>query len=47
MPLIDQELKQIPEWDPSDEVFDRLQIIEDVGEATRAYERTFTEVKSS
>jgi spermidine/putrescine transport system substrate-binding protein len=47
LPLIDQELKQIPEWDPSDEVFDRLQIIEDVGEATRAYERTFTEVKSS
>ncbi len=47
LPLIDQELKQVPEWDPSDEVFDRLQIIEDVGEATRAYERTFTEVKSS
>ena len=46
-PLIDEELKQIPAWDPPDEVFDRLQVIEDVGEATRDYERIFTEVKSS
>ncbi len=47
LPLIDEELKQIPEWNPPDEVFDRLQVIEDVGEATRDYERIFTEVKSS
>ncbi len=47
LPLIDEELKQVPQWDPPDEVFDRLQVIEDVGEATRDYERIFTEVKSS
>lgn len=47
LPLIDEELKEIPQWNPSDEVFERLQIIEDVGEATREYERIFTEVKSS
>ena len=47
LPLIDKELKQVPEWDPSKQVFDRLQIIEDVGKATRDYERIFTEVKSS
>ena len=47
LPLVDKELKQVPEWEPSDKVFDRLQIIEDVGEATRDYERIFTEVKSS
>lgn len=47
LPLIDEELKEIPQWYPADEVFDRLQVIEDVGEATRDYERIFTEVKSS
>ena len=46
IPMIDKELKQIPEWNPSEKVFDRLQVIEDVGEATRDYERIFTEVKS-
>lgn len=47
LPLIDKELKDIPQWNPADEVFDRLQVIRDVGEATRDYERIFTEVKSS
>jgi spermidine/putrescine transport system substrate-binding protein len=47
LPDIDEELTDIPEYDPPDEVFDRLQVIEDVGEATRMYERIFTEVKSS
>ncbi|CAN5697187.1 spermidine/putrescine ABC transporter substrate-binding protein [soil metagenome] len=47
LPLVDEELKQVPQWNPPDEVFDRLQVIEDVGEATRDYERIFTEVKSS
>lgn len=47
VPRIDEALQQIPQWDPSDEVFERLEVIEDVGEATRDYERLFTEVKSS
>lgn len=47
LPLIDEELKEIPQWNPSDEVFERLEVIEDVGEATRDYERVFTEVKSA
>ncbi|MDQ3386615.1 MAG: spermidine/putrescine ABC transporter substrate-binding protein [Actinomycetota bacterium] len=46
IPMIDKELNDIPEWNPSAEVFERLQVIEDVGEATRDYERIFTEVKS-
>lgn len=47
LPDIDEVLTNIPEYNPSDEVFERLQVIEDVGEATRAYERIFTEVKSA
>jgi spermidine/putrescine transport system substrate-binding protein len=47
LPRIAGELKQIPEWNPSEEVFDRLEVIQDVGEATRDYERIFTEVKSA
>ncbi|CAN5656899.1 MAG: ABC transporter substrate-binding protein [Rubrobacteraceae bacterium] len=47
LPDIDEVLTDIPEYDPSDEVFERLQVIEDVGEATRTYERIFTEVKSA
>lgn len=47
LPLIDGELKQVPQWNPPVEVLNRLQIIEDVGEATRDYERIFTEVKSA
>ena len=47
LPLMDEELKQIPEWNPSEEVLDRLEVIQDVGEKTRDYERIFTEIKSS
>ena len=47
LPMIDEELRRLPGYTPSQEVFDRLQIIEDVGEATRLYERIFTEVKSA
>ncbi len=47
LPLVDEELKEIPQWNPPDEVFDRLEVIEDVGEATRDYTRVFTEVKSA
>jgi spermidine/putrescine transport system substrate-binding protein len=47
IPLVDKALKKIPEWSPPDSVFDRLEVIEDVGEATRQYERIFTEVKSA
>lgn len=47
LPMIDEELKEIPEWNPPDEVFERLEVAEDVGEATRTYERLYTEVKSS
>ncbi|MGH3087705.1 MAG: ABC transporter substrate-binding protein [Rubrobacteraceae bacterium] len=47
LPMIDEALTDIPEYAPSDEVFERLQVIEDVGEATRQYERIFTEVKSA
>lgn len=47
LPMIDEALTDIPEYAPSDEVFERLQVIEDVGEATRMYERIFTEVKSA
>ena len=47
LPLIDEALTEVPQWNPPDDVFSRLQVIEDVGEATRDYERIFTEVKSS
>ncbi len=47
LPMIDEALKEIPTYSPPPEVFERLQVIEDTGEATREYERIFTEVKSS
>lgn len=47
LPMIDEALKEIPTYSPPPEVFDRLEVIEDTGEATREYERIFTEVKSS
>jgi len=47
LPMIDEALKKLPGYLPSPEVFERLQVIRDVGEATRDYERRFTEVKSS
>ena len=47
LPMIDDALKKLPGYELGPEVFDRLQVIEDVGEATRKYSRLFTEVKSS
>ena len=47
IPLVDKALKKIPEWSPPDSVFGRLEVIEDVGETTRQYERIFTEIKSA
>jgi hypothetical protein len=45
--MIDDALKDLPGYVLPDSVFERLQVIEDPGEATREYERLFTEVKSS
>jgi spermidine/putrescine transport system substrate-binding protein len=47
LPMIDEALKNLPGYqlEPSD--FERLQIIEDVGAATRAYSTLFTSVKSA
>jgi len=47
LPMIDEALKEIPAYSPPPEVLERLEVIEDTGEATREYERIFTEVKSS
>ncbi len=47
LPKIDGALKDLPGYTLSDAVFGRLEVIEDTGEATREYERIFTEVKSS
>jgi spermidine/putrescine transport system substrate-binding protein len=47
LPMIDEALKKLPGYQLGPEEFDRLQVIEDVGEATRKYSRLFTEVKSS
>jgi spermidine/putrescine transport system substrate-binding protein len=47
LPMIDDALKNLPGYQlrPSD--FERLQIIEDVGRATREYTNLFTSVKSA
>jgi spermidine/putrescine transport system substrate-binding protein len=47
LPMIDEALKNLPGYQLGPEEFDRLQVIEDVGAATRKYSRLFTEVKSS
>jgi spermidine/putrescine transport system substrate-binding protein len=47
LPMIDDALKKLSGYVLTPEVFERLQVIEDVGEATRKYERLFTEVKSA
>jgi spermidine/putrescine transport system substrate-binding protein len=47
LPMIDDALKDLPGYVLPDSVFERLQVIADQGEATREYERLFTEVKSS
>jgi spermidine/putrescine transport system substrate-binding protein len=47
LPMIDSALKKLPGYELGPSVFDRLQIIEDVGAATREYSNLFTSVKSS
>jgi len=47
LPMIDEALKNLPGYELDSSVFDRLQIIEDVGAATREYSTLFTSVKSS
>ncbi len=47
LPMIDKALRSIPTYFPPDSVFERLQVIQDVGKTTRDYERLFTEVKSA
>jgi spermidine/putrescine transport system substrate-binding protein len=47
LPMIDGALKNLPGYQLEPSVFERLQIIEDVGAATREYSTLFTSVKSS
>jgi spermidine/putrescine transport system substrate-binding protein len=47
LPMIDSSLRTLPGYELTDDVFDRLEVIEDTGETTREYERIFTEVKSA
>ena len=47
LPMIDDSLKKLPGYELGPNVFERLQIIEDVGAATREYSNFFTAVKSS
>jgi len=47
LPMIDDALKKLPGYTLGPEVYDRLQVIEDLGEATRKYSRLYTEVKSA
>jgi spermidine/putrescine transport system substrate-binding protein len=47
LPMIDDALKKLPGYILAPEVFKRLQIIEDVGKATRMYSDLWTEVKSA
>jgi spermidine/putrescine transport system substrate-binding protein len=46
-PMIKEEILDDPRIYPPPDVFERLEVIEDIGEATREYERIFTEVKSA
>lgn len=47
LPDIDKALKSLPGYTLGNDVFKRLQVIEDVGKATRKYSDLFTAVKSS
>jgi spermidine/putrescine transport system substrate-binding protein len=47
LPMIDDALKKLPGYQLEPSVFERLQIIEDVGKATREYSTIFTSVRSS
>lgn len=46
-PKIDKEAKEDPGIYPPPEVSERLEVIKDLGEMTKVYERRFTEVKSA
>jgi spermidine/putrescine transport system substrate-binding protein len=46
-PMIDKAAKNDPGIYPPPEVFEKLEVIRDIGQATREYERRFTEVKSA
>ena len=46
-PTHDRRILDDPRIYPPPEVFERLEVIEDIGKATRQYERIFTEVKSA
>jgi spermidine/putrescine transport system substrate-binding protein len=45
--MIDEAARNDETIYPPPEVFERLEVIKDLGEATRDYERRFTEIKSS
>ena len=47
LPKIDPALKNLPGYTLTPAIFERCEVIEDVGETTREYERIFTEVKSA
>jgi spermidine/putrescine transport system substrate-binding protein len=47
LPMIDDSLKKLPGYILTAEEYKRLQIIEDVGKATRLYSDLWTQVKSS
>jgi spermidine/putrescine transport system substrate-binding protein len=47
LPMIDDALKNLPGYQLRSSVFERLQIIEDIGRATREYTNLFTSVKSA
>jgi spermidine/putrescine transport system substrate-binding protein len=47
LPMLPDALTKLPYYTLAPEVEDRLQIIQDLGEVTRDYERRFTEVKSA
>jgi spermidine/putrescine transport system substrate-binding protein len=47
LPMIDGALKKLPGYTLEPEVYDRLEVIEDVGAAQRKYSQLFTEVQSA
>jgi spermidine/putrescine transport system substrate-binding protein len=47
LPKISPALKDLPNYILTPEIFERLEVIEDVGAKTREYERIFTEVRSA
>jgi spermidine/putrescine transport system substrate-binding protein len=47
LPKIDPALRNLPGYTLTPEIFERLEVIEDVGAKTRKYERIFTEIRSA